>query len=150
MKSESELRYLGNIIGNLSKKELYTVLNQMQKVMGYGDAFCTNYEEGMSGFLNELELIARTDITCFDFDGEPDTEEYNRDHENYPTVYPEIPHVVRLTKSDIDIFNRYLEDAKMDIAFGNTDWNGVYRKIVGDKSSEYAEAHMDRYREFTR
>lgn len=32
----------------------------------------------------------------------------------------------------------YLED-DIRIAFKNTDWNHIYRKIVGDNSSEFAE-----------
>lgn len=52
---------------------------------------------------------------------------------------------VALTEEEIDCFNAYIEDAKMDIAFGNTDWCHVYHKIVGDKVSEYAKEKMEKY-----
>lgn len=43
-----------------------------------------------------------------------------------------------LRKDEADTFNAYLED-DIRIAFKNTDWNRIYRKIVGDNSSEFAE-----------
>lgn len=36
----------------------------------------------------------------------------------------------------------YLED-DIRIAFKNTDWNRIYRKIVGNNSSEFAEKCME-------
>lgn len=36
-----------------------------------------------------------------------------------------------LSDEDIDTFNSYLEDNDMPIAFQNTDWQRVYKKIVG-------------------
>lgn len=36
-----------------------------------------------------------------------------------------------LSDKDIDVFNSYLEDNDMPTAFGNTDWDNVYSKIVG-------------------
>lgn len=47
-----------------------------------------------------------------------------------------------LSKDEADIFNAYLED-DIKIAFKNTDWNHIYRKIVGDNSSEFAEKCME-------
>lgn len=47
-----------------------------------------------------------------------------------------------LSKDESDIFNAYLE-GDMEIAFGNTDWNHIYRKIVGNNSSEFAEKCME-------
>ena len=43
-----------------------------------------------------------------------------------------------LSKDEADVFNTYLE-SDIKIAFGNTDWNHIYRKIVGNNSSEFAE-----------
>lgn len=36
-----------------------------------------------------------------------------------------------LSDEDIAVFNAYIEDNDMPIAFGNSDWRQVYRKIVG-------------------
>lgn len=47
-----------------------------------------------------------------------------------------------LSKDEADTFNAYLED-DIRIAFKNTDWNRIYRKIVGDNSSEFAEKCME-------
>ena len=47
-----------------------------------------------------------------------------------------------LSKNEADTFNTYLED-DIRIAFRNTDWNHIYRKIVGDNSSEFAEKCME-------
>lgn len=43
-----------------------------------------------------------------------------------------------LSKDEADTFNAYIE-GDIKTAFGNTDWNRIYRKIVGDNSSEFAE-----------
>ncbi len=47
-----------------------------------------------------------------------------------------------LSKDESDTFNAYLE-GDVKIAFGNTDWNHIYRKIVGNNSSEFAEKCME-------
>ena len=47
-----------------------------------------------------------------------------------------------LNKDEADTFNAYLED-DIRIAFKNTDWNHVYRKIVGNNSSQFAEKCME-------
>lgn len=47
-----------------------------------------------------------------------------------------------LSKDEADVFNTYLE-SDIKIAFGNTDWNHIYRKIVGNNSSEFAEKCME-------
>ena len=52
---------------------------------------------------------------------------------------------IELTMDEIDCFNAYIEDAKMDVAFGNSDWRSIYHKIVGDRISDYAKEKMDRY-----
>lgn len=35
-------------------------------------------------------------------------------------------------------------EGDMKMAFGNTDWNHIYRKIVGNNSSEFAEKCMEK------
>lgn len=50
-----------------------------------------------------------------------------------------------LTEEEIDCFNEYLEDEKVDVAFGNSDWWNIYRKIVGDKISDYARSRKEKY-----
>ena len=52
---------------------------------------------------------------------------------------------ITLTNEEIECFNTYIESAKVDAAFGNTDWCGIYHKIVGDKVSDYAKNQMDKY-----
>lgn len=47
-----------------------------------------------------------------------------------------------LSRDEADTFNAYLED-DIRVAFKNTDWNHIYRKIVGDNSSEFAEKCME-------
>lgn len=47
-----------------------------------------------------------------------------------------------LSKDEADVFNTYLE-SDIKIAFGNTDWNHIYRKIVENNSSEFAEKCME-------
>lgn len=49
-----------------------------------------------------------------------------------------------LTDDEIDCFNAYIEGNGMPVAFGNTDWNSIYHKIVGDRVSDYAREMMDR------
>lgn len=52
-----------------------------------------------------------------------------------------------LSKDEADTFNAYIE-GDIKTAFGNTDWNHIYRKIVGDNSSEFAEKCMGNGLEF--
>lgn len=47
-----------------------------------------------------------------------------------------------LNKDEAETFNTYLED-DIRIAFKNTDWNRIYRKIVGNNSREFAEKCME-------
>lgn len=37
-----------------------------------------------------------------------------------------------LSDDDIDTFNSYLENNDIPVAFGNSDWCAVYKKIVGE------------------
>lgn len=41
-----------------------------------------------------------------------------------------------LSYEDIKVFNSYIEDNDMPTAFGNSDWNKVYSKIVGNNQTE--------------
>jgi len=56
-------------------------------------------------------------------------------------------HHISLTDDDIEIFQAYIEDAKVNIAFGNSDWNEVYDKIVDSNWSEYAKERRRYYQE---
>lgn len=47
-----------------------------------------------------------------------------------------------LSRDEADTFNAYLED-DIRVAFKNSDWNRIYRKIVGDNLSEFTEKCME-------
>lgn len=47
-----------------------------------------------------------------------------------------------LSDDEIDTFNAYLEKDDIPTAFGNTDWNRIYNKIVGKRRSKKAEQWM--------
>lgn len=47
-----------------------------------------------------------------------------------------------LSKDEADTFNAYIE-GDIKTVFGNTDWNHIYRKIVGDNLSKFAEKCME-------
>lgn len=49
-----------------------------------------------------------------------------------------------LSEEDAETFNRYLEDNDMPIAFGNSDFVRIYKRIVGDsKSSDILKSWME-------
>lgn len=49
-----------------------------------------------------------------------------------------------LSKEDIDVLNRYMEDGDLPVAFGNSDFADIYRKIVGQgKESEKIKKWME-------
>ena len=48
-----------------------------------------------------------------------------------------------LSDKEIETFNAYLEDGNIPTACGNSDWNEVYHKIVGNNTS----AKLDKWRE---
>ena len=75
------------------------------------------YMKKLKAEIAELELLLQFDSVC----------------ENKPCV---------LSKDESDTFNAYIE-GDIKTAFGNTDWNHIYRKIVGDNSSEFAEKCME-------
>ena len=52
--------------------------------------------------------------------------------------------IITLSDDEIDCFNAYIEDGDMEVAFGNTDWNHIYSKIVGDRVSDFAKRMRDR------
>lgn len=47
-----------------------------------------------------------------------------------------------LSDDEIDTFNAYLENDDNPTAFGNTNWNRIYNKIVGKRRSKKAEQWM--------
>lgn len=52
-----------------------------------------------------------------------------------------------LSEDEIITFQAYIADAKVSIAFGNTDWCEIYDKIVNHNWSEYAKERFDFYRQ---
>lgn len=48
-----------------------------------------------------------------------------------------------LSDDEIDTFNAYLEKDDIPTAFGNTDWNQIYNKIVGRKRNEKIKQWMN-------
>lgn len=54
-----------------------------------------------------------------------------------------------LSDKEIRTFNAYLEDNDIPTACGNSDWNEVYTKIVGDKVSPKLRAWKNRAYEQT-
>lgn len=52
-----------------------------------------------------------------------------------------------LSDDEIDTFNAYLENDDIPTAFGNTDWNKIYNKIVKQKHSEKIEQWINKYNE---
>lgn len=49
-----------------------------------------------------------------------------------------------LSEEDAEIFNRYLEDNDLPIAFGNSDFVRIYKRIVGDaKGSDILKSWME-------
>lgn len=51
--------------------------------------------------------------------------------------------VTSLPDADIKTFNAYIEQNDMPTAFGNSDWNSVYRKIVDSHHSEKIKKWME-------
>lgn len=52
-----------------------------------------------------------------------------------------------LSDDEIDTFNAYLENDDIPTAFGNTDWNKIYNKIVKQKHSKKIEQWINKYNE---
>ena len=52
-----------------------------------------------------------------------------------------------LSDEDIAVFNAYIEDNDMPIAFGNSDWLRIYNQIVGStEKPEKIERWIDKFR----
>jgi len=51
-----------------------------------------------------------------------------------------------LSEDELVVFNSYLDDCMDSIAFGNSDWLEVYKKITNGRMSEKAKERMARYR----
>lgn len=68
----------------------------------------------------------------------------------YQTQTNTLPETSALTDEEIQTFNAYLEAGDLKTAFGNTDWNRIYRKIVGeDGISDKLEKRMSTERSHT-
>lgn len=52
-----------------------------------------------------------------------------------------------LSDNELAIFNAYIDDCMDSIAFGNSDWLEIYKKITNGRISEKAQERMARYRE---
>lgn len=49
-----------------------------------------------------------------------------------------------LSEEDVETFNKYLEDNDLPIAFGNSDFVRIYKRIVGDsKGSDILKSWME-------
>lgn len=117
------------------------VLEHNGELYRVGDAICVTFDTGIaaSGTIKELREY------CFFDEGLKDGIEFG----DYIAPLDSIVEMKKienasddktciLSKDEADTFNAYLED-DIRIAFKNTDWNRIYRKIVGDNSSEFAE-----------
>ena len=108
-----------NHINEMTDEQLfrfYTIINH--------PGFLKHFRETVIGQINDMML----DI--FDIE-EPD------DTSSEKTM---------LTDEEIETFQAYIENAEIDIAFGNSDWNQIYNKIVNGKWSDYADAKREHYR----
>lgn len=52
-----------------------------------------------------------------------------------------------LSEDELAVFNAYVDDCMDSIAFGNSDWLEVYRKITNGRMSDKAKERMARYRD---
>lgn len=52
-----------------------------------------------------------------------------------------------LSEEELATFNAYLDDCMDSIAFGNSDWLEVYKKITNGRMSEKAKKRIAKYRE---
>ena len=51
-----------------------------------------------------------------------------------------------LSEDELAVFNAYLDDCMDSIAFGNSDWLEVYKKITNGRMSDKAKERIDRWR----
>lgn len=118
------------------------VLEHNGELYKVGDTICVSFNTGISA----SGLIKEFGEYCFFDEGLKDGIAFG----NYMVPLDSIVEMKKienasddktciLSKDEADTFNAYLED-DIRIAFKNTDWNRIYRKIVGDNSSEFAES----------
>lgn len=121
------------------------VLEHNGELYKVGDTICATFNTGISA----SGVIKEFGEYCFFDEGLKDGIEFG----DYTVLLDDIIEMKKvknvsddktfiLSKDEADIFNAYLED-DIRIAFKNTDWNHIYRKIVGNNSSEFAEKCME-------
>lgn len=121
------------------------VLEHNGELYKIGDTICATFNTGISA----SGVIKEFGEYCFFDEGLKDGVEFG----DYTVPLDSIVEMKRvndisddktciLSKDEADTFNAYLED-DIRIAFKNTDWNHIYRKIVGDHSSKFAEKCME-------
>lgn len=121
------------------------VLEHNGELYKVGDTICATFNTGISA----SGVIKEFGEYCFFDEGLKDGIEFG----DYTVPLDNIVEMKKvndisddktciLSKDETDTFNTYLED-DIRIAFKNTDWNRIYRKIVGSNSSEFAEKCME-------
>lgn len=121
------------------------VLEHNGELYKVGDTICATFNTGISA----SGVIKEFGEYCFFDEGLKDGIEFG----DYTVPLDSIVEMKKvndisddktciLSKDETDTFNTYLED-DVRIAFKNTDWNRIYRKIVGNNSSEFAEKCME-------
>lgn len=121
------------------------VLEHNGELYKVGDTICATFDTGISA----SGVIKEFGEYCFFDEGLKDGIEFG----DYTVPLDSIVEMKKvndisddktciLNKDEADTFNTYLED-DIRIAFKNTDWNCIYRKIVGNNSSEFAEKCME-------
>lgn len=121
------------------------VLEHNGELYKVGDTICATFNTGISA----SGVIKEFGEYCFFDEGLKDGIEFG----DYTVPLDSIVEMKKvndisddktciLNKDEADTFNTYLED-DVRIAFKNTDWNRIYRKIVGNNSSEFAEKCME-------
>jgi len=121
------------------------VLEHNGELYKVGDTICATFDTGISA----SGVIKEFGEYCFFDEGLKDGIEFG----DYTVPLDSIVEMKKvnnisddktciLSKDETDTFNTYLED-DIRIAFKNTDWNRIYRKIVGNNSSEFAEKCME-------
>ncbi|WP_418619329.1 hypothetical protein [Ruminococcus sp.] len=121
------------------------VLEHNGELYKVGDTICATFNTGISA----SGVIKEFGEYCFFDEGLKDGIEFG----DYTVPLDSIVEMKKvndisddktciLNKDEADTFNTYLED-DIRIAFKNTDWNRIYRKIVGNNSSEFAEKCME-------
>lgn len=121
------------------------VLEHNGELYKVGDTICATFNTGISA----SGVIKEFGEYCFFDEGLKDGIEFG----DYTVPLDSIVEMKKvndisddktciLSKDETDTFNTYLED-DIRIAFKNTDWNRIYRKIVGSNSNEFAEKCME-------